>query len=79
MKKVICTHSRETSTYIDTFINDWGDTEDGHWVYSTENTTEDIDLHRYRCYQCNEVLYYSGAARRYYEEGKKSDVQGLDR
>lgn len=56
-----------------------GDTEDGHWVYSTERTTEDIDLHRYRCTVCKAVMYYSGAARRYYEEDITSDIDGLNK
>ncbi len=54
---------------------DWdGDPLPDEWVeYST---TEDIDAHRYRCTQCGEVLYYSGAARRFYEDGVYSDVLG---
>lgn len=31
-----------------------------------EITTEDIDLHRYQCTQCGEVMFYSGEAKRRY-------------
>jgi hypothetical protein len=47
----------------------------GEWEYKTEYTTVDIDLHRYKCTQCGEVMYYSGAAREYYETGV--DRKGL--
>jgi len=37
-------------------------------------------LHRYKCTQCGEVMYYSGRAREHYEEGKKFDwIKGLDK
>jgi hypothetical protein len=50
----------------------------GEWEYDTVSTTVDIDLHRYKCTQCGEIMYYSGRAREYYEEGKKFDwIQGL--
>ena len=73
-----CSHTRETSTWIEEFENDWGYTETGHWHYETVSSTEDIDLHRYRCIQCGEVFYYSGRAREYYEKGTKFDwIEGL--
>jgi hypothetical protein len=46
-----CSHTRETSTWIEEFENDWGYTEPGRWHYETVSSTEDIDLHRYRCTQ----------------------------
>ena len=75
-----CTHSVERSKWV---LRDedatWGDSSSGDWEWWTENTTEDIDLHRYRCTQCKKVMYYSGRARAYYEDGVTSDVKGLDR
>lgn len=63
----MCDHSRswyETKGYHDEY---------GQWVdeseWREENTFEDIDLHRYRCTQCNKVFYYSERARRHYEDG----------
>jgi hypothetical protein len=75
-----CTHSAEKSFWVDEIVNDWGDTEPGHWEYETRYTTVDIDLHRYKCTQCGEIMYYSGRARQYHEEGKKFDwITGLDK
>jgi hypothetical protein len=75
-----CNHQRSRSYWVDEFVNDWGDTEPGHWEYKTEYTTVDIDLHRYKCTMCNEVMYYSGRAKQYYEEGTKFDwIKGLDK
>ena len=74
-----CTHERKTSRWVET--EDWyhGGTT-GEWEYYTESTTVDIDLHRYKCTQCGLVMYYSGRAREYYEEGKKSEwITGLDK
>lgn len=69
-----CTHTRDTSRWVET--EDWyhGGTTGG-WEYTTESTYIDIDLHRYKCTQCNLVMYYSGAAREYYETGV--DRKGL--
>ena len=73
-----CKHIRERSYYVDEEEDGWGGTTPGHWEYTTEYTTVDIDLHRYKCTQCGLVMYYSGRAREYYEEGKKFDwIQGL--
>lgn len=42
------------------------------------STCEDVDLHRYACTKCGEMFYYSGAARRFYEDGIKSPyINGL--
>jgi hypothetical protein len=52
----------------------------GEWVYETVSTTVDIDLHRYKCTQCDEIMYYSGRARDYHENGVKSPwIKGLDK
>jgi hypothetical protein len=72
-----CNHQRETSRWV---TQDYfGEEIDGEWEYTTESTTVDIDLHRYKCTQCGEVMYYSGRARDYYEKGIKSDwITGLN-
>ena len=76
-----CKHTRERSHWVEE--DDWypssgGST--GHWEYTTEYTTVDIDTHRYKCTQCGLGMYYSGRAREYYEEGKKFDwINGLDK
>lgn len=73
-----CNHLREVSRWVET--EDWyhgGST--GEWEYTTESTTVDIDLHRYKCTMCNEVMYYSGRARAFYEDGVKSEwITGLN-
>jgi hypothetical protein len=71
-----CNHQRETSRWVED--DDWypshgGST--GYWEYDSVSTCVDIDLHRYKCTQCNQVMYYSGAAREYYETGV--DRKGL--
>jgi hypothetical protein len=79
MENMSCSHERTTSRWVET--EDWyhGGTT-GEWEYSTEYTYVDIDLHRYKCTMCNEVFYYSGRARDYYEKGIKSEwITGLDK
>jgi len=73
-----CNHQRTTSRWV---TEDYfGDEIAGEWQYETVSTTVDIDLHRYKCTQCGEIMYYSGRAREYYEEGKKFDwIKGLDK
>ena len=69
-----CNHERTTERWVET--EDWytGDKYLG-WEYKTVSTTVDIDLHRYKCTQCGQVMYYSAAAREYYETGV--DRKGL--
>ncbi len=68
-----CNHERTTSRWV---TRDYfGEEIDGVWEYNTVSTTVDIDLHRYKCTQCGLVMYYSGAAREYYETGV--DRKGL--
>lgn len=49
------------------------------WETAEVYTTVDLDDHfsgqayRYQCTQCHKVMYYSGAARRYYEEDIADD------
>ena len=73
-----CNHQRTTERWVTTDY--FGEEIAGEWQYDTVSTTVDIDLHRYKCTQCGEVMYYSGRAREYYEEGKSFDwIQGLGR
>ncbi len=53
--------------------------EASNWVPAhTKDTSVDIDTHRYKCTQCGKIMYYSGAARSYYEDGTKSGIRGLE-
>jgi hypothetical protein len=71
-----CTHTREHSEWVT--VDYFGEEIDGEWKYTTESTTVDIDLHRYKCTQCGEIMYYSGRARDFYEKGIKSEwITGL--
>ena len=76
-----CSHQRTVSRWVDD--DDWSPQDGGstgHWEYTTEQTTVDIDLHRYKCTMCNEVMYYSGRAKEHYTEGTKFDwIKGLDK
>lgn len=75
MLLMACDHQRTTERWVTR--DDFGEEIDGEWEYTTKSTTVDLDTHRYRCTQCNEVMYYSGAAREYYETGV--DRKGLFR
>jgi hypothetical protein len=72
-----CTHSKDTTRWVvdDDWREDGSSCHTGHWQYDTVETFVDIDLHRYKCTQCGEVMYYSGTAREYYETGV--DRKGL--
>ena len=75
-----CNHQRTTKQWVgeDNWYDDGSSMHTGEWVYDTVSTTVDIDLHRYKCTQCGEIMYYSGRALEYYEEGKKFEwIQGL--
>lgn len=37
--------------------------------YVVTNTTEDLDIGRWRCTQCGEIGYYTGLWRDYHEQG----------
>lgn len=78
MSRTTCSHQAQRSEWIDPFVNDWGVEEPGEWKYSVESTTEDVDLHRYRCTQCGKIFYYSGRARDFYEKSIESPwIKGL--
>ena len=68
-----CKHTKTTSCWVT--VNCFGEETEGEWEYTTESTTIDLDTHRYKCVQCNKIMYYSGAAREYYETGV--DRKGL--
>lgn len=68
-----CSHQRTQSRWVTTDY--FGEETEGKWEHETVSTTVDIDLHRYKCTQCGEIMYYSGAAREYYETGV--DRKGL--
>ncbi len=75
-----CTHTKEISEWVDDYDSGWGYIDPGHWHYQTVYTTVDIDLHRFKCTQCGEIMYYSGRARDYHEKGIKSPwIKGLDK
>jgi hypothetical protein len=71
-----CTHNKRVT--VDKSYYD----DDGELVVDFEEEVEqtfvDIDLHRYKCTQCGEIGYYSGAARQYYEQGITTNIRGLD-
>lgn len=67
----------EHQEYRDVWVDDTCESDEGRWEKQTVSTTEDLDLHRYHCTQCGDVMYYSNAARDYYENGIASDVPGL--
>jgi hypothetical protein len=62
-----CNHQITRSWWIT--CDYFGEETEGHYEYETEYTTVDLDTHRYKCTQCKEIMYYSGAAREYYETG----------
>ena len=72
-----CTHSRGRYRQVETM--DWDGNMHHEEVWETYSTQEDIDLHRFKCTQCGEIGYYSGAARKYYEQGVRSPgITGLE-
>lgn len=63
-----CSHQRiryATKRFYDIYYGEWVTEEER----VTEWTTDDLDLHRYYCTQCNTIMYYSEKARRHFEEG----------
>lgn len=68
-----CNHQRN---YWHTVVDvDW---ETGERVSQSEpvieETFRDIDIHRYKCTQCDKVFYYSSAAKDFYEKGIRRGV-----
>lgn len=54
--------------------NDYSDWYEGY----EQETIKDVDVHRYKCTECDKIFYYSEAARQYYEEGITCSVKGLE-
>lgn len=74
-----CSHKRKLP---DQWVSDigWDGEEYGWWEDGDEvSTTVDIDLHRYKCTQCGEVMYYSSRARDHFENGTTYDIKGLNK
>ena len=77
-----CRHEKTISRWVGTEY--WGDDgsscHSGDWEHDTVSTIIDLDTHRYQCTQCNEIMYYSGRAQEYHEQGRKFDgIKGLDK
>ncbi len=73
-----CDHY-ETRRYYEETTNDWTGEPEGEWKTEETSLMVDIDLHRFQCTRCKQIGYYSGAAKAYYEAGKRSPgIQGLE-
>lgn len=68
-----CTHTESVSGgWVDNYCVNWDGEIENDPIYEEgwdKPTTVDIDLHRYKCTQCDEIMYYSNKARKFYEEG----------
>jgi len=62
-----CTHQRTVDRWVED--EDWHEQHSamGHWERETVSTTVDIDIGRYKCTQCGEVMYYTGTWRKHWE------------
>lgn len=73
-----CPHTIEHSEWV-TREDYWTGDQYSEWEHKIVSTQKDIDLHRFQCTQCGEIGYYSGAARRFYEEGIPTPgIRGLE-
>jgi hypothetical protein len=65
---MICNHTRQTCCWVgeDYWSEDGSSCHTGRWEYDSVTTTVDIDLHRYKCTQCGEIMYYSSRAREHF-------------
>lgn len=59
-----CSHKETISTWVKD--EDWDGNDTSHWETKTVSTFRDLDLHRYKCTQCNKVFYYSTKAREHF-------------
>lgn len=75
-----CDHIIRLPDRYVTRTDDWTGEEMSEWEYNrTESALNDIDTHRMKCSKCGKIEYYSGAARAYYTEGKRSPgIRGLE-
>lgn len=69
-----CSHGYTTQRYVAKY-DDWSGETSYEWEDHHTSYLVDIDTHRYKCTHCGEVMYYSGAAKEYYETGV--DRKGL--
>lgn len=76
-KRLMCTHEIVTQKYEEVFDYYGESTNEHEWVTTRTSTCEDIDLHRFHCTQCKQVMYYSARAADFYERGIKSEILGL--
>jgi hypothetical protein len=71
-----CTHTRKVKD--EWVLDPYHDPEEyaiggfdcgpGYWKDGgVESTTVDVDLHRYKCTQCGEIMYYSEYGRKLFE------------
>jgi hypothetical protein len=73
-----CDHYARRQYYAQ-WTNDWTGETEGEWKTEERSLTVDIDLHRFQCSRYKQIGYYSGAAKSYFEEGKRTPgVQGLE-
>ncbi len=70
-----CKHQKLIEKRIP-FYNDFTGDESIDVIWEWEDTFKDIDLHRYKCTQCGEIGYYSGAAKDYYTKGTENPTLG---
>jgi hypothetical protein len=68
----MCTHTQTRFTCVDC------DTGEMDYTSVEYHTTEDIDVHRYKCTQCDKVYYYSGRAKNHFENGTSYEIAGLN-
>jgi hypothetical protein len=62
-----CSHTK--TSIVRKYFTDEEGNEDWDFNNQTISTTVDIDLHRYKCTQCNKVMYYSQRAEQAYKKG----------
>jgi hypothetical protein len=73
-----CDHYKRWTEWVE-YKDDWTGEMVEELVEREECLYKDVDLHRTRCSNCGHILYYSGAARRFYEEGIPSPgIRGLE-
>jgi hypothetical protein len=69
-----CTHTKLVAGQWEISFDGEKEWVDGHDLPSTV----DIDLHRYKCVQCDEVMFYSEKAKRHFENGESFNINGLE-
>jgi hypothetical protein len=73
-----CPHSETRQVWVEE-EDAWSGEDISHWEDKWESWDVDIDIHRFKCTRCGRIGYYSGAARAFYEDGKRSPgIRGLE-